>query len=126
MVTAGGSLWLSVATLNRCCSGTDVDPNPAACTGPLLGVVDHATFEDTTLRLDPGDALLLHTDGVTEGRHGSDLYGEHRLMATARRVGPDPAALVDSLVREVLEFQDGTLRDDVAMVAFGPPALLTH
>ena len=96
-------------------------PEPCGKHGPLLGVVDHATFEDTTLRLDPGDALLLHTDGVIEGRHGSDLYGEHRLMATARRVGPDPAALVDSLVHEVLEFQDGTLRDDVAMVAFGPP-----
>ena len=85
-------------------------------------MVDDAAFDDTTLRLEPGDALLLYTDGVIEGRHGSDLYGDARLIATARRVGPDPAALIDSLVHEVLDFQDGTLRDDVAMVAFGPPA----
>jgi sigma-B regulation protein RsbU (phosphoserine phosphatase) len=85
-------------------------------------VVDHATFEDTTLRLDPGDALLLYTDGVTEARHRRDFYGEQRLTATATRAGPEPVALVDALVREVLEFQDGTLRDDVAVIAFGPPA----
>jgi sigma-B regulation protein RsbU (phosphoserine phosphatase) len=100
----------------------DLPPEPCGAHGPLLGVVDDARFEDTTLRLDPGDALLLYTDGVIEGRHGSDLYGEHRLAAIAESVGPHPAALVEALVHEVLSFQDGTLRDDVALVAFGPPA----
>jgi sigma-B regulation protein RsbU (phosphoserine phosphatase) len=97
-------------------------PEPCGTTGPLLGVVDHATYADTVLRLDPGDALLLYTDGITEGRRGGELYGDDRLLATAGRLGPDPAGLVDVLVRELLEFQDGTLRDDVAVVAFGPPA----
>jgi serine phosphatase RsbU (regulator of sigma subunit) len=97
-------------------------PEPVGSHGPLLGVMDHPSFEDTSLRLHPGDVLVLYTDGVIEGRHGNDFYGESRLMATADRVGPDPAALVDALVDEVLEFQDGTLRDDVALVAFGPPA----
>ena len=96
-------------------------PEHCGSHGPLLGVVDHATFEDATLRLDPGDALLLYTDGVIEGRHDDDFYGEQRLLETAGRVGPDPAALVASVVHEVLDFQDGTLRDDVALVAFGPP-----
>jgi sigma-B regulation protein RsbU (phosphoserine phosphatase) len=89
--------------------------------GPLLGVVDRPSFEDTELRLDPGDALLLYTDGVIEGRRGPELFGERRLAATADRVGPDPDALVTTLVEEVLDFQDGTLRDDVAVLAFGPP-----
>ncbi len=97
-------------------------PEPSGNHGPLLGVLDHATFEDTTLRLGPGDALLLYTDGVIEGRRGGEFYGEERLTTTAGRIGPDPAALVDSLVQEVLAFQDGTMKDDVALVAFGPPA----
>jgi phosphoserine phosphatase RsbU/P len=88
--------------------------------GPLLGVVDHPTFEDASLRLDAGDVLVLYTDGVIEGRRDAELFGEHRLLATAERVGPHPAALVDALVEEVLDFQEGTLRDDVAIVAFGP------
>ncbi|MFQ5494350.1 MAG: PP2C family protein-serine/threonine phosphatase [Phycisphaerae bacterium] len=32
--------------------------------GPLLGVVPATSFEVRTLRLDPGDALLFHTDGL--------------------------------------------------------------
>jgi len=32
--------------------------------GPLLGVVPASSFEVRTLRLDPGDALLFHTDGL--------------------------------------------------------------
>jgi sigma-B regulation protein RsbU (phosphoserine phosphatase) len=96
---------------------------PCGAHGPLLGVVDRPRYEDTRLRLDPGDVLLLFTDGVIEGRRGSDLYGEQRLRATAERIGPDPAALVASLVADVLDFQEGTLRDDVAIVALGPPAV---
>jgi sigma-B regulation protein RsbU (phosphoserine phosphatase) len=97
-------------------------PEPRGETGPLLGVVDHATYADTSLRLDPGDTLLLYTDGITEGRRGRELYGDDRLVAAAERLGPDPAGLVEALVSELLEFQEGTLRDDVALVAFGPPA----
>jgi phosphoserine phosphatase RsbU/P len=96
-------------------------PEPCGTHGPLLGVVDRATYADTTLRLEPGDALLLYTDGIIEGRRSGELYGDDRLIATAERLGPDPAALVDVLVRELLAFQDGTLRDDVALVALGPP-----
>lgn len=33
-----------------------------------LGVVDDATFEEDRGRLEPGDALLLFTDGLVEGR----------------------------------------------------------
>lgn len=95
---------------------------PCGTHGSLLGVVDHPRYVDTELRLVPGDVLLLFTDGVIEGRRGSELFGEARLRATAERVGPDPAALVEQLVDEVLDFQAGTLRDDVAVVAFGPPA----
>ena len=95
-------------------------PEPVAASGALLGVLDHPTFTDTTVRLDPGHVLLLYTDGVTEARNGPDFYGETRLLAVAVDVGPDPAPLVDTLVRETLEFQGGTLSDDIALVAFGP------
>jgi phosphoserine phosphatase RsbU/P len=86
--------------------------------GPLLGVTDHATYTDTTRRLRQSDLLLLYTDGVVEGRRGDDMYGEDRLVETARRLGSDPAALVTALVEDVVSFQGGVLRDDVALVAF--------
>jgi sigma-B regulation protein RsbU (phosphoserine phosphatase) len=96
-------------------------PEPCAGRGPLLGVLHDATFEESTVRLGPGDALLLYTDGITEGRRGDEMYGEDRLLATAARIGPRPHELVDALTAAVLEFQDGTLRDDVAVVALGVP-----
>ena len=94
---------------------------PVGGRGPLLGVLDDARFTDEQLRLEPGDALVLYTDGVLEGRRGRELYGEERLRDTIKRVGPHPAEVVSEVMSEVLEFQAGTLRDDVALVALGVP-----
>ncbi len=93
--------------------------------GPLLGVTERPAFTDTTLQLRSGDVLLLYTDGVTEARNGDAMYGEDRLLLTTGRHAGAPAALVAAVVDEVVAFEDGTLRDDVALVAFGPdlPAL---
>ena len=90
--------------------------------GSLLGVVDDPTFQDNELRLGPGDVLLLYTDGIVEGRSRDEFYGEQRLLHTVERLDRDPSALVKLLVQDVLDFQDGTMRDDVAVLAFGPPA----
>jgi len=97
-------------------------PRPVGEHGPLLGVVDDAHYRDTTLHVEPGETLLLFTDGVFEGRYGAELYGEERLAAVAHRSGPGPEAVVTALVHDVLSYQEGTLRDDVAVVAFGPPS----
>jgi len=96
-------------------------PEPCGGRGPLLGVLDEATFEDDSFRLGPGDVVLLYTDGVLEGRRGRELFGEDRLVAAVAQAGRRPAALVDGVMSAVLDFQEGTLRDDVAIVAFGVP-----
>jgi sigma-B regulation protein RsbU (phosphoserine phosphatase) len=41
-------------------------------TGMALGVVEDSTFEQRSLHLDPGDCMLLYTDGVTDA---TDLHG---------------------------------------------------
>ena len=96
--------------------------DPIGGRGPLLGVLDDARFADERLRLEPGDVVLLYTDGVLEGRHEREMFGEERLRTTIEEVGGRPADLVAEVMRTVLEFQDGTLRDDVALVALGVPA----
>ena len=92
--------------------------------GPLLGVIDRPAYTDTTRFLGEGEVLLLYTDGVLEGRDGHQLYGEDRLIETAHRYGGAPELLVTAVADDVLTFQGGTLRDDVALVAFG--ALRAH
>lgn len=99
------------------------DVEEVDCQGPLLGVLPTASFAAKRLRLGPGHALVLVTDGATEarprGRHGADsFFGEERLRQTlADASGGDAKALVDAVAWSVLEFAGGQLGDDVALVA---------
>jgi sigma-B regulation protein RsbU (phosphoserine phosphatase) len=72
--------------------------------------------------LEPGDRLLLYTDGVTDAYdRGGDRFGVHRLVDLTERCGaanlPGPETL-RRLARSVTEHQDGPPRDDATMVLF--------
>jgi sigma-B regulation protein RsbU (phosphoserine phosphatase) len=91
-------------------------------TGTLVGVLSEVRLTDTTVLLAPGDLLVTYTDGVTEGRHGSDFFGEPRLHCSvlAHRGDLSPA---DGILGDVLDFQEGSARDDIAVVAVRVPPL---
>ena len=58
--------------------------------GRALGVFPDAELGDASLRLMPGEALVLYTDGVTEARSsGGDFFGEGRCAGCS---APAPAA----------------------------------
>ena len=49
--------------------------------GYLLGVVEDATYELGEIQLQPGDSIVMYTDGVTEATTGSGLmYGETKAL----------------------------------------------
>lgn len=54
--------------------------------GPLLGVLPDAEFLPETGRLDPGDALLLYTDGLVEVPGRELAIGIDRLLGEAERL----------------------------------------
>jgi len=56
--------------------------------GPLLGVIDGASFPRSTGRLQRGDALVLYTDGVIETRHRDLTNGLDRMLGTAEQLVP--------------------------------------
>jgi hypothetical protein len=70
--------------------------------------------------LEPGDRLLLYSDGITEARdaHG-EFFGEHRLVDFTRRAElarlPAPETL-RRLTAAVLAHQGGQLQDDATLV----------
>ncbi|WP_431676917.1 PP2C family protein-serine/threonine phosphatase [Kitasatospora sp. KL5] len=71
-------------------------------------------------QLEPGDRILVHTDGVTEARSaGGELFGEERLVDLVVRSAaagePAPEAL-RRLVLALLEHQDHRLHDDATIV----------
>ncbi|MGW4809941.1 PP2C family protein-serine/threonine phosphatase [Kitasatospora sp. NPDC004272] len=73
-----------------------------------------------TARLEPGDQLLVHSDGVTEGRDADGVpFGEERLVDVVSRAMADglpaPEAL-RRLVRRITAHQGDRLRDDATVL----------
>jgi stage II sporulation SpoE-like protein len=71
-------------------------------------------------RLQPGDRLLLHTDGVTEARNSDgEFFGIDRLAALTGRHSADRRPAAETLRRlnqAVLAHQHGQLQDDATTV----------
>ncbi len=84
--------------------------------GSLLGVLPEPTFHDTRIVLRPDDAVVLYTDGVTEGRRGREFYGVSRLAAVLAGNRRSALAMAEGVAADVLRFQGGDPRDDMAVV----------
>ena len=86
-------------------------------------VFDRATRE-VTYRLDPGDVLLLYTDGITEALEpgGIDQFGPDRLTAAAKTSLSQPTAnaagLLGDLQASLSQFvRHARQHDDITLVA---------
>ena len=88
------------------------------CSGKVLGVFDDAELGDSSLRLMPGDALVLYTDGVTEARSpNGEFFGDDRLRRLLRSCSGFEAADIAARIKNVvLDFQEGDPRDDLAVL----------
>jgi serine phosphatase RsbU (regulator of sigma subunit) len=87
--------------------------------GTLLGVFGDPDVSETETTLDPGDTVLLYTDGVTEAGPPGEEIGEEgltELLAGLRGLSPEEIA--DAVEQAAVDAQDGKPRDDIALVAF--------
>jgi PAS domain S-box-containing protein len=86
--------------------------------GTMLGVSDQPDLADVALELDPGDALLLYTDGVTDARRlGGERFGEDRLLAAVRAAaGQNAQGIADTVEAAVRAHLPGASADDRAVV----------
>jgi sigma-B regulation protein RsbU (phosphoserine phosphatase) len=93
---------------------------PIEATGVPIGMFCSGQFTSRTIRLAPGEALLLYTDGLFEAQDSSGAeYGLERLSAVAAATaGRDPSAVVDACVRDVAAFRRApSLHDDITVMA---------
>jgi serine phosphatase RsbU (regulator of sigma subunit) len=74
----------------------------------------------STCDLEPGDDVLLYTDGVTDAHpERGDLFGIGRLADLLERAAASeqqPEELLRRLVQALLEYQQGDLRDDATLL----------
>jgi phosphoserine phosphatase RsbU/P len=90
---------------------------PVAAAGPLLGAFETGRWPEVDVRLEPGESLVLYTDGVTDTRSDRERFGADRLaavLADATELEPDEVAnRVDAALQA---FERGPQRDDVALL----------
>ena len=88
--------------------------------GTVTGIFDESKYDEGKVTLEPGDRLVLFTDGITEARSpGGDEFDDGGLLRTlecCRHL--DPQSMVDAIFHDVGAFAGGPLQDDAtAMVA---------
>jgi len=96
--------------------GGSKDVDSLGATGPLLGAVGHAVYQEFTVPFAEDDVLLLYTDGVTESRRDMKFFGEGRVRRVVRDCR-SAQGCVDGLLAALEKFTQGPLRDDAAALA---------
>jgi len=90
--------------------------------GMVLGLFEHATFEEECVQLQPGDFVVAFSDGVTEAVNpAGDEYMDDRLLASIERhraiSSKSASQFLDRLLADVRAFSEGEApRDDITLV----------
>jgi sigma-B regulation protein RsbU (phosphoserine phosphatase) len=93
-----------------------------ASSGLPLGVVPDARYETVTYQMQPGERLIVFTDGIVEAtnRKGK-LFGLTRVQSSLTKLARESAsteAILDGLLDSVREYMDGSdFEDDLTLMA---------
>jgi sigma-B regulation protein RsbU (phosphoserine phosphatase) len=88
-------------------------------TGMLLGVEPEVNYEQKVLQLEPGDFILLYTDGISEAVNAAyEEYGTTRLKELAIHNATLPAGeILGALLESVNQFTNAsTPYDDITLI----------
>jgi sigma-B regulation protein RsbU (phosphoserine phosphatase) len=88
--------------------------------GSVIGLLPHTTYEEETLTLQPGDLLVLYTDGFSEAMTSDDEeWGEERMLAAVEAVRTKAAGdVISGLFEAADRFTQGApQQDDMTLLA---------
>jgi serine phosphatase RsbU (regulator of sigma subunit) len=89
-------------------------------TGPAVGLVEQPPMQQASVALQPGDILVLYTDGVTEAMNAAnELFGAERLEGAVRRgTGGAVKEIIRGIRQELVEFSHKEYQeDDITILA---------
>jgi sigma-B regulation protein RsbU (phosphoserine phosphatase) len=87
--------------------------------GTIVGIFPEASYEQETITLDPGDLVIVFSDGVTEAFNADwEEFGDARLIESVREnAALPPAALLEKVMTAVRGFvKDAVQSDDVSVL----------
>lgn len=94
-----------------------------SCGSPVVGAFPEMQYADERVALDPGDVIVMFTDGATDARDKEgEFFGDARLMAAIEGSSADAEKLPVELHARILDFSEGLTADDIAVVALEVPA----
>lgn len=101
---------------------------PLLPTGAAIGLLEQARFDIRSVELQPGDTLVLYTDGVIDaGIPGGEMFGEVRLRDTlSAHRGLSAHELVGRLLQEIRTFAGSGPPSDDTTVVMCRRSLNTH
>jgi sigma-B regulation protein RsbU (phosphoserine phosphatase) len=97
--------------------------------GQAVGMTSNPHFVATRLRLEPGDTLVLYTDGLTEAStgRGFERYDDTgALIQFARSNSPTTAQAITTAIQDLLHGLGHGVEDDTAVLALGVPTQTTE
>ena len=84
--------------------------------GLIVGLFDDAVFEEETIRLEPGDLLVIFSDGISEANNQSgEEFGDSRIIQSVQQHASgdrDPAVVLRSLFAHLRAFTVDELQGD--------------
>ncbi len=88
------------------------------CGGTVVGLLEHATYDQGVEQLHPGDILIAYSDGVTEPENDFGEFGEDRLLDVVRRHRHKPLDAISEQVMQALRNWIGGQEqpDDITLV----------
>lgn len=86
---------------------------------PVIGALPDLSYEAGAFSYQPGDMMFLYTDGTTEARSPSgDFFGEELLRESVLRAARGGVSgMPEAVLSDITQFAQGSLHDDIAMVA---------
>ncbi len=87
--------------------------------GIPLGILDEVEFDEHAIQLEPGDMILLYTDGVTEAKNqNKEMFTLDRLEKLVNYPRSHPQILIEEIVEKVKEFSGPIQQhDDITLLA---------
>lgn len=100
----------------------DRELDPLTPTGKLLGPFEDPGLTPAETTLEPGDTVLLFTDGLSEARREGEQFGERRLHdAVCGAPRGSLTGLLTHIELEAVTFAQGQPQDDIALVGLRLP-----
>ncbi|MBJ6723988.1 SpoIIE family protein phosphatase [Geomesophilobacter sediminis] len=89
--------------------------------GLILGVRKDVAFEEKSIAVEPGDILLLYTDGITESENPKEeMFGQERLCEVlAAHSHKNAAGIIAAILNALSAFSRNTIsKDDISLLVF--------